>query len=410
MRAVGTADASSATVIVDRLAVDAAGEVHLVDRELDRHGERRGDRRDGSGDRRELAEREGAVDRGPAGGGRGRRARAGRRRAAAAVARGRGRRRATVREGRQGPGVPHVPGGAVGAMTRGYRRAAREHRFQIRAPFAPTTPRSVESARDGGMITNRHLRAPAAAAALALVLAAAPGPAGAWPGDPDGAFGSCGVRRIDVVPGAPSALRAASGAADGKVLAAGSADGDGLVLRLAAGAPDATFGAAGWTRVVLRHGATRGSTRSTRPPAAVRSRPGAGSPGASSDSIVVALKANGKLDTAFQRHRQGHVRRGRRRRRDRGRGRRRRQRVRRRQRRTRVATSRTTPPRAIPDPGWDGDGRRSGLAMTVASIALRPDGSVYVGGATTGGAVGRAGPAARRATAAPTAGSAAAAA
>ena len=49
---------------------------------------------------------------------------------------------------------------------------------------------------------------------------------------------------------------------------------------------------------------------------------------------------------------------------------------------SRAATSRDYTAAGAPDAGWDGDGRRSGLAMSVSSIALRPDGSVLVGGAT----------------------------
>ena len=252
VRAVGTADASSATVTVDRLAVHAPGDVHLVDRELHRHGEGRRDRRDRPGDRRELAEAERAVD------GRARRGGA----SWTTAARPSSRRRCRTRRRRRRSATPRSAprprarrrrrGGGGGAMARGYGPRPPTAGFRSR-PFVPTTPRSARSARDGGMITNRHLRAPWPATAPRAGPRDASGTAGAWPGDPDGAFGSCGVRRIDVVAGAPSALRAAAGASDGAVLAAGSADGGGLVMRLAAGAPDPTFGTGGLDPGRLRH-------------------------------------------------------------------------------------------------------------------------------------------------------------
>ena len=231
------------------------------------------------------------------------------------------------------------------------------------------------------MITNRHLRAPAVASAIALVLAAAPARAGAWPGDPDGGYGTCGVRRVDVVAGQPSALRAASGASDGKVLAAGSADGSGLVMRLASGAPDTTFATVGWTRVSYTGADARfDAVDATGTSGAIVA--GRVVTGGASDSVVVAVKANGKLDTAF--HTTGKLTF------DAGGD----------DAATTVAVASDGSvfvggnaqtggyvahytAAGDPDTSWDGDGRRSGLAMSVRSISLRPDGMVYVGGATT---------------------------
>ena len=209
-RAAGTADAVIGDRHGDRLAVDAAREVHLVDGELHRLGERRRDRGDRAGQGGELADRQRAVDGGPGrGGGRGRRPGGGR--PAAAVARGGAedqddeQRAATPRARVACPVVagamaPRVP-------TSRHRRPGSD---SVR--FVPTTPRSATSARDGGIVTNRHLRRTVVGTALATALVAVPVTAGAWPGDPDGAFGSCGIRSVDAVVGSPSALRAAAGA------------------------------------------------------------------------------------------------------------------------------------------------------------------------------------------------------
>jgi uncharacterized delta-60 repeat protein len=165
------------------------------------------------------------------------------------------------------------------------------------------------------------------------------------------------------------------------VLAAGAVGGDGLVLRLASGAPDTAFGASGWTRIAYgtadaRFDAVDANATSGAVAAGRRLT------GAASDSIVVALKANGKLDTAF--HGTGKVTF------DAGGD----------DAATAVAVGSDGSvfvggnagtggyvahytAAGDPDTGWDGDGRRSGLALSVSSIALRPDGTVYVGGATT---------------------------
>src|SRR4051794_23274089 len=150
------------------------------------------------------------------------------------------------------------------------------------------------------MITNRHLRGPVAGTALALVLATASGTAGSWPGDPDGTYGGCGVRRIDVVAGAPSTLRAASGASAGAVLAAGAANGGGLVMRLTKGAPDPTFGTGGWTRISYGPADARYD--------AVDATAGGGAVAVGrrittagvSDSVILVLAPNGKPDTTFR--------------------------------------------------------------------------------------------------------------
>ncbi len=233
------------------------------------------------------------------------------------------------------------------------------------------------------MITNRHRLGPIAGTALALVLATATvtATAGAWPGDPDGSYGSCGVRRFDVVAGAPSGFRAAAGASSGAVLAAGSAKGGGLVMRLVDGAPDPTFGTAGWTRIGYGTADARyDAVDATAGGGAVAVGRRVTTAGVS-DSVIVVLSPDGKPDTAFHSTGRLIVNAG----------------------GTDAATAVAVAgdgsvyvggnadsggyvahysAAGVPDAAWDGDGRRGGLAMSVSSIALRPDGAVYVGGAT----------------------------
>ena len=207
-----------------------------------------------------------------------------------------------------------------------------------------------------------------------------PGRGPATPTAPTAAAASAGSTSC---PARSSALRAASGAADGKVLVAGSADGAGLVLRLAAGAPDATFGApvgrgsslTGADAAVRRgrrdhrqrcdRGRAPGHRGRERLASSSRSRrtasstpPSAGPARWRSTRAVptprptVAVAGDGSVFVGGNADSGGYV--------------------------AHYTAA------GVPDTGWDGDGRRSGLAMTVSSIALRPDGSVYVGGATTG--------------------------
>ena len=95
----------------------------------------------------------------------------------------------------------------------------------------------------------RQSRMIPAAVTVGLLVGLMPGTAGAWPGDLDGSFGSCGISTIDVLPGTASTARAAAVQSDGKVVVAGSSDDRGLVMRLAGGALDPTFGAGGRNRV-----------------------------------------------------------------------------------------------------------------------------------------------------------------
>ena len=234
-------------------------------------------------------------------------------------------------------------------------------------------------------ITNRHLRAPAAAAALALVLAAAPGrpgPGPATPTAPSAAAGSagstsCPEHRARCVPRPARATARWSRPVRPTATGSCCASPPGRPTRRSASAGcDARWATARPTAALRRGRRHRRERRG-------RGRPTAH--GERGDSIVVAVKSNGKLDTAFNGTGKVTLRRRRRRCCDRGRGRGRRQRVRRRQRRlgwVRRGLHRRGQPRS-----------RAGTATAGAaasrcrsrSIALRPDGSVYVGGATTGG-------------------------
>ena len=201
--------------------------------------------------------------------------------------------------------------------------------------------------------------------------------AGAWPGDPDGSYSSCGVRAFDVAPGMSSAVRAVALAADGTVLTAGNAGDRGLVMRLSGGATDATFGTAG--KVMPEYSGPARFSAVAPTPSGGAVVAGRKTYGSAVDTAIVRLRANGTSDPAFH-----------------GTG------------RLNLDIGGTDEARAIvsfgdnsvavagnaasggyvvrltaagvPDSAWDGDGRRTGLPMDVRAIAARADGSVYVGG------------------------------
>ncbi len=206
------------------------------------------------------------------------------------------------------------------------------------------------------------------------------GPAGAWPGDPDGAYGACGARTVDVVPGANSRARAAAPTTDGKVLVAGEAGTDALVMRLASGALDTTFGTSGRTLVSVTGNGRYDAVAMTFGGGALVG--GRRVNGASTDSVVARLKSNGKLDTTFAGNGKltfdaggadgvtavavtsdgGAIVAG-----PAGPG---------------GFVARYTAAGVL-DRSWAGDGRRDGLGLDIAGIAPRADGSVYVAGAAT---------------------------
>ena len=189
----------------------------------------------------------------------------------------------------------------------------------------------------------------------------------------------CGTLGIDVVPGAPSAARAASLAADGKVLVAGYADDRGLVMRLNAGVADPTFGTLGRTRIGYAGVARYLAVAPTAAGGVVAA--GSRTNGTAVDTTVVRLTPDGGLDSTF--HSNGKLI---------------------------VNVGGTDSASAVagltdgsvlvagnataggfverltatgaPDTTWDGDGRTTGLPLMVRALATRADGSVYVAGST----------------------------
>ncbi len=232
------------------------------------------------------------------------------------------------------------------------------------------------------MVTQRRQRVQqilviVAVAAAALLPA---GTAGAWPGDPDGTYGACGTMAFDILPGTASAARAVALQADGKTVVAGYSDDRGLVMRLSAGQYDAGFATLGRARIT-HTGVTRYFAVAPTVGGGVVAA-GTVTNGATIDSVVDRLTPAGALDTTFNTTGKlafdaggpdgaravvslgdGSVL---------------------------VAGNATAggyvakfTPAGAPDTGWDGDGRKDGLAMTVRAVATRADGSVYVAGSTT---------------------------
>ncbi len=205
-------------------------------------------------------------------------------------------------------------------------------------------------------------------------------PAGAWPGDPEGGYGACGVRTLDVEPGTTSRARAVTTTSDGKVLLAGEVGVDGLVARFSGGGFDPTFGASGRTTVGVTGNGRYDAVAATTGGGAVVG--GRRVNGGSTDSIVARLKSNGKLDSTFAGNGKltfdaggvdgvsavavqpdgGVIAAG-----TAGGG---------------GFVARYTAAGTL-DPSWAGDGRRDGLPLDITGLALRADGSVFVVGATT---------------------------
>lgn len=137
------------------------------------------------------------------------------------------------------------------------------------------------------------------AIALAVgAVSAVGGPASGWPGDPDGTWGTCGTRVVDVTPGSNSGGAAIVMQADGKMLVGGFSGDRGLVERFM---PDATadsgfgmggqarFGPAGKTSVAAI--ALQGDGKIVVA--------GSRTMGGVADSVVARITASGGLDTMF---------------------------------------------------------------------------------------------------------------
>lgn len=218
------------------------------------------------------------------------------------------------------------------------------------------------------------------ASALLLGAVGVASPVGAWPGDPDGTFGSCGVLPVDAAPGAASAFRAVAPSPGGAVLGAGVADDRGLIARVVAGVPDASFGTAGVATVKYATLARFDGVAATPLGGAVAA--GRRTVGTSTDTVVARVTSTGTLDTSF--HATGLVS---------------------------VDVGGTDAATAVAvggdgsvyvggnagsggyvlhytaagalDTGWSGDGMATGIPLSVHALALSPDGTLLVGGATT---------------------------
>jgi uncharacterized delta-60 repeat protein len=220
------------------------------------------------------------------------------------------------------------------------------------------------------------------AGVLVGVLVAATGlgasAAGAWPGDPDGTWGSCGLKSIDITRDRASAATSILLDADGNYVVGGFVGSRALVAKFfAGGALDATFGAGGTTTLGL--GSDASFAAIARQTDGKTVAVGARTSDGSVDSVIARVTTSGQLDPGFHATgslvsdyggsdrltavqvqlngaivvggtsgSQGLV--------------------------ARVSTT------GVPDPSFNGDGERTNLPMTVQGLVLQPDGKIVVGG------------------------------
>jgi uncharacterized delta-60 repeat protein len=210
------------------------------------------------------------------------------------------------------------------------------------------------------------------AAAIAVTALTFGGPpAGAWPGDSDGSFGSCGSKRVDITPGQTGEATSVV-VDDGRYLVGGSVGTRALVAKLTgAGALDPAYGSGGKRVFSVGDDATVTALalQSDHKVVAAGTRTAAGSV----DSLVARLTPDGDLDPTFNGSGRVVMNLG-------GND-----------RLTSVlvqannailvgatagssgAVARLTPT-GDPDTSFDGDGRRTGIDMTVQAMVLQPDG------------------------------------
>ncbi len=164
------------------------------------------------------------------------------------------------------------------------------------------------------------------------------------------------------------------------MVASGESGDRGLVMRLSGGAADAAFGTAGSTRVQFATAGRFDAVASTDVGGAVAA--GRRVVGNETDTVVTKLKANGTFDSSFNGNGRLTFDAG----------------------GTDAATAVVVAgdgsvfvggngdaggyvahytAAGVPDTAWDGDGRRSGLPLSVLALALRGDGTLMVAGATT---------------------------
>jgi uncharacterized delta-60 repeat protein len=202
-------------------------------------------------------------------------------------------------------------------------------------------------------------------------------PAGAWPGDPDGSFGSCGNKPVDITQDQTGEATSVV-LDDGRYLVGGSVGTRALVAKFtAAGALDPAFGTGGKRSFSVGDDATVTALALQSDDKVV----GAGTRTAdgSVDSLVARLTPDGALDPTFNGSGRVVMNLGAS------------------DRLTSVqvqtnnailvgatvgssgAVARLTPT-GDPDTTFDGDGRRTGIDMTVQAMVLQPDGKIVIGG------------------------------
>lgn len=232
------------------------------------------------------------------------------------------------------------------------------------------------------MVSERRGAVRGGVALVAIGLAMVPvGSAGAWPGDPSGSIGLCGVAALDVVGGEASEVSGAAVQPDGAVLAVGSTGARGLVMRLRDGMYDTTFGptgrkyftydasgrffgvaaalGGGGVAVGSRSSASATDTvvlRFTKTGAADTGFAGNGrvtfNAGGDDSARAVAMLGDGSVVVAGDADTGGYV--------------------------ARYTAA------GIPDTTFATTGRASNLPLKVRAIAARADGAIYVGGSTIG--------------------------
>jgi uncharacterized delta-60 repeat protein len=229
------------------------------------------------------------------------------------------------------------------------------------------------------------LPTPAVLVALVVTVAlvtgasvASPG-AGAWPGDPDGAWGGCGVRAVTPVANEDEAAAAAALQPDGALVLGGRAGTRALVARLLPnGAPDPAFASAG--RLRFGPGAKAALTAIALTPSGKVVAVGSRTSDGATDALVARVTPAGALDPSFhdvgtlvtnyggadslaavQVDAAGAVVVG-----------------------GRAGGGAGVVGRYTAAGGWDrtfgSGGRRTGLPFTVTALALQPDGKIVVGG------------------------------
>ncbi len=228
-----------------------------------------------------------------------------------------------------------------------------------------------------------------AGAALAMLAALVAGPvvaapvATAWPGDPDGSWGSCGTRVVSLVAADDEAAAAAVLQPNGALVVAGRAGTRALVGRLLPdGSPDPAFGTQGALR--FGPGTQAALSAAALTPAGKVVVAGSRTSGGATDSLVARVRADGTLDTGFHDtgtlvtnfggadslaavgvESSGAIVVG-----------------------GRAGGGAGFVGRYTTSGGWDtsfaGNGRRTGLPFSVDALVLQPDGKIVIGGMTTG--------------------------